>query len=94
MAYREVAMWEILDVLRRVQGGDNQFGNRADDGPQPQHGPTLSGSGRRAWLDAGCREPTEALAAEIGRRLSPARGRTAGEAEQILLPHRDQIGRG
>jgi hypothetical protein len=23
MAYREVAMWEILELLRRIDGGDN-----------------------------------------------------------------------
>jgi hypothetical protein len=33
----------------------------------------------------------EALAAEVGRRLSPARGRPVGEAEQLRIPHQEQI---
>jgi transposase len=91
MAYREVAMWEILDVLRRVQGGDtNSAVARTTGRSRSTVRRYLAAAAELGWTP-GAGEPTEALAADIGRRLSPARGRTAGEAEQILLPHRDQI---
>jgi transposase len=91
MAYREVAMWEILEVLRRVNGGDNHSAIMRTTGRSRSTVRRYVAAAAELGWNPGSEEPTEALAAEIGRRLSPARGRAAGEVEQVLLPHRDQI---
>jgi transposase len=91
MAYREVAMWEILEVLRRVHGGDSNSAIMRTTGRSRSTVRRYLAAARELGWKPGTTAPTEALAAEIGRRLSPARGRAAGEAEQVLLPHRDQI---
>lgn len=92
MAYREVAMWEILDVLRRSQSGEsNSAVARTTGRSRSTIRRYLAAAAELGWTLGSDAEPTEALAAEIGRQLNPARGRPAGEAEQVLLPHRDQI---
>jgi transposase len=91
MAYREVAMWEILEVLRRIHGGDNHSAiTRTTGRSRSTIRRYLAAASDLGWAP-GRGEPTEALAVEIGRRLSPARGRPAGEAEQLLMPHQEQI---
>jgi hypothetical protein len=91
MAYREVAMWEILEVLRRIHGGDNHSAiTRTTGRSRSTIRRYLAAASDLGWAPGRC-EPTEALAAEIERRLSPARGRPAGEAEQLLMPHQEQI---
>jgi transposase len=92
MAYREVAMWEILTVLRRLYGGANNSAiARATGHSRSTIRRYLRAAAELGWTLAHGTEPTEELAAEISRRLSPAHGREAGEVEQVLLPHRDQI---
>lgn len=93
MAYREVAMWEILEVLRRVGRGEN----KSAVGRTTGHGcKTVARYVRTAvalgW-QLGAEEPTEELAAEVYARHRPVSGRSPGEAGQRLLPHRDQIRR-
>jgi hypothetical protein len=91
MAYREVAMWEILNVLRRIGRGESKS---AVAGATKHSRSTIRRYVRAAaelgWTP-GSVEPTEELAVEIARRLSPAGDREAGEAETRLLPHSEQI---
>ena len=91
MAYREVEMWEVLEVLRRVARGQPQRAIQRVTG----HGRTtirryvrcaraLGWDGRSA--------PDEALAREVFRRLRPvAKQRTPGETEAKLESQRLQI---
>src|SRR5579871_3823163 len=91
MAYHEVAMWEILTVLERLR--------RRESKTAIARATALSRSTVRRYAKA-ARElgwtpegdaPTEALAAEIARRLSPARDREAGEVETLLTPRVEQL---
>jgi hypothetical protein len=91
MSYREVAMWEVLNVLRRIGRGEDKSAVARTTG----HG---RGTIRRYVATAmelgwrpGADEPTEALAAAVAARHSPARDRGPGEVEALLLPHREQI---
>lgn len=91
MAYREVAMWEIHTVLRRATGGDSLSAiARATGHSRSTVRRYLREAAELGWQPSDG-PPTEELATEIGRRLSPARGRSAGEAEAVLLPHLEQI---
>jgi hypothetical protein len=46
--------------------------------------------GRHKW-SPGAEEPSEELAAEVGRCLSPARDRGPGDSESDPLSHQEQI---
>ena len=91
MAYREVAMWEILEVLRRVGRGDNKSEVARTTG----HSRKTVGRYVRTAVELGWavgeEEPSEELAAGVYARHRPASERRPGEAEARLLPHRDQI---
>jgi hypothetical protein len=92
MAYREVRMWEILEVLRRIGRGENKSEvSRA------------TGRGRRTirnyvelaeqlgWV-AELHEADETLALEVQRSLQPGdSGQKYGPAEALLLPHQATI---
>jgi len=85
MAYREVAMWEILEVLRRVGRGEN----RSEVGRTTGHSrKTVRGYVRTAielgW-EPGTEEPSEKLAAQVYARHQPVSERSPGEAEARLL---------
>lgn len=91
MAYREVAMWEILDVLRRLSRGES----KSSVAQATSHSRSTVRRYERVARDLGWApetgEPTEELAAEVGHRLRPAGDREAGEAQSELLPHQEQI---
>lgn len=92
MAYREVAMWEILNVLRRVARGETKSAvARATGRSRSTIRRYLELAQELGWTPGVADEPTEALAAEVARRSSPARDREAGEAEAQLLRHREQV---
>lgn len=92
MAYREIGMWEILEVLRRVARGDRQRAIQRVTGH--------SRSSIRRWVRAarglgwepGGAEPDEALARAVAERLRPvAEAPEPGESEARLGPHRERI---
>ena len=92
MAYREIAMWEILEVLRRVHRGEGQRAIQRVTG----HGRTTV----RRWVAcatelgwaAAVQEPDEALARRVALRMRPVPvSRAAGESEVQLAAHREQI---
>ena len=94
MAYKEYGMWEVQEVLRRLDRGESQV-----------HVATATGRDRktvrhylRLAAEFGWRpgdgEPDESLAVRILERLRPgAKEDERCESEQLLFPHRDQIQR-
>jgi hypothetical protein len=91
MAYREVAMWEILNVLERLGRGESQRGVARILGHSPRTVRRYLATAREIGWEPGGEAPTEALAAEVYRRHRPARDRGPGEAEDQLLSHRALI---
>jgi hypothetical protein len=92
MAYREIAMWEILEVLQRVHRGEGQRAIQRVTG----HSRTTI----RRWVAcaielgwaAEVQEPDEALARQVAERMQPiAVSRAPGESELQLALHRDRI---
>lgn len=91
MAYREVAMWEILSVLERIGRGETQAAVARLTGHSRK---TIRGyirTARELGWEAGGAAPTETLAAAVFARHRPTRDRTLGEAEEQLLAHRAHI---
>jgi hypothetical protein len=62
----------------------------AERAPPDRAGREQVGCGELGWR-SGVDEPTEALAAAVAARHSPARDRRPGEVEALLLPHRERI---
>jgi hypothetical protein len=91
MAYREVAMWEILSVLERLGRGESQRSVARITSHSPKTIRRYLATARELGWEPGAAAPTEALAAEVYRRRRPGRDRGPGEAEDELLPHLAQI---
>ena len=91
MAYREVAMWEILNVLRRLGRGESKSSIAQATGYSRSTVRRYEREAYRLGWSASAAEPTEELAAAVSRRLSPAADRPSGETESDLLPHQEQI---
>ena len=93
MAYRELGMWEVLDVLRRVHRGETKSAiERVTGRTRKTIRRYLEAAAKLGW-EPGRREPDEALAAEVAQRLRPGPPETAnGSAlEALLAPHREQL---
>jgi len=92
MAYREIGMWEILEVLRRVARGERQRAiSRVTGHSRTTIRRWLRVARRVGWSPEGG-EPNEALAREVARRVRPVRDTaSAGESQAQLVPHREQI---
>jgi transposase len=92
MAYREVGMWEILEVLRRVHRGEPYAAIQRATGHTRKTVRRYVRVARAAGWAAATTAPDEALAAAVGQRLKPVRKCVVtGDAEARLLPHREQI---
>jgi hypothetical protein len=91
MAFREVAMWEILNVLRRLGRGESKTAIATATSHSRSTIRRYEHAARELGWTPGAEEPSDELAAEVGRRLSPAGERGPGEAETELLPHQEQI---
>jgi hypothetical protein len=91
MAYREVAMWEILNVLRRLGRGESKTSIAAATGHSRSTIRRYECEAVGLGWTPGAQDPSDELAAEVGRCLSPARDRTPGDSESDLLPHQEQI---
>jgi len=91
MAYREVAMWEILEVLRRVGRGESRSAVARASGHSRKTVRRYVATALEQGWTPGAEEPTEELAAAVYTRHRPAAEREPGEAEERLLPHRDRI---
>jgi len=93
MAYREVGMWEILEVLRQVHRGESQVVIARATGHTRK---TIRRYTRTAhklgWPPGGTQEPDEALAQAVAKRLRPVPAAPEpGESETQLRPHQARI---
>lgn len=73
MAYRELGMWEVLDVLRRVHRGEAKASiERVTGRTRKTIRRYLKAAAKAGW-EPGSREPDEALAATGGNVARAAR---------------------
>jgi transposase-like protein len=92
MAYREIGMWEILEVLRRVARGERQRAIERVSGHSRSTIRRWVQQARELGWEPGNGEPDEALALAVAQRLRPVRDEASpGESQARLLPHREQI---
>ncbi len=91
MAYQEVDMWEVLEVLRRAARGESITQIKQATGRSRKTVRRYVRLARKlGW--AGDQEPTEDLAGAVQRRLKPVpEESTPGVAESRLWPHRERI---
>ena len=93
MAYRELGMWEVLDVLRRVHRGETKSGiERATGRTRKTIQRYVKTAAKLGWAPGG-EEPDEALAARVSQRLRPGPALPAqgGATETVLAAHREQL---
>ena len=91
MVYREVAMWEILNVLRQIHAGASKSAVAVSIGHSRSTVRRYVKTATQLGWVAGQAEPSEELASQVFRRLSPGADRGPGDAEQLLLEHAEQI---
>jgi transposase len=92
MAYREVDMWEILEVLRRAGRSESITQIKQATGRSRKTIRKYVRLARKLGWVPGDQEPTEELAGSIRQHLKPVPEEiTPGVAESQLLPHRDRI---
>ena len=91
MAYREIGMWEILEVLRRVHRGERQRAvARATGHSRSTIRRYVAAARELGWAPL-LVEPDEALAVGVAKRLRPVASEGLGESEARLRPHQAQI---
>lgn len=92
MAYREIEMWEVLEILRRIHRGEKQRAMARVTGTARTTIRRYEEAARELGWVPELFEPDEALALAVTRRLRPgAKEPKLGPAEVLLLPHREQI---
>jgi transposase len=92
MAYREIAMWEILEVLRRVHRGEQQRAiHRVTGHSRSTIRRWVATATELGWA-AAVQVPDEALARRVAQRLRPVpETPEAGESQARLWPHQTRI---
>lgn len=92
MAYREVDMWEILEILRRVGRGENTTAIKEATGRSRKTIRRYVAVAAELGWCPGDREPDEQLAVAVMRRFRPGRkGNSPGDVERRLLPHQSRL---
>jgi hypothetical protein len=91
MAYREVAMWEILAVLERIGRGEYQADVSRVTGLRRKTIRRYVRTAESLGWKPGTDPPSEALAAEVFLRHRSTKNRSPGAAEAELLPHLQAI---
>jgi len=93
MAYREVDMWEILEVLRRLHRGEPSAAiERATRRTRKTIGRYKQRARKLGWEPGGEREPDEELAASVARSVRPVSDDEGlGAIEAQLMPQRAAI---
>lgn len=92
MAYLEIGMWEVLEVLRRVHRGESQAAIRRVTGRTRKTVRRYTALARKLGWDPAGPEPDEALAGAVARRLRPVPAEVSpGPSEAQLAGHREQI---
>lgn len=91
MAYREYGMWEILDVLRRIQRGESQKAIEAATGRTRKTIRRYLRTAEKLGWSAGEQEPSEELASKVWRKLRPGPARGFAVVDELLGPHREDV---
>jgi transposase len=92
MAYLEIGMWEVLDVLRRVHRGESQVAIERVTGRTRKTVRRYTALARELGWDPKGQEPDEGLARAVTQRLRPVAAESLpGVSEARLTPHREQI---
>jgi transposase len=91
MAYREVGMWEILNVLSRLGRGETQRQVARATGHSRKTVRRWEEAARELGWVPSAHEPDETLAAEVLAAVKPGPAAGPGEVEQRLLAHKEQI---
>ena len=92
MAYKEHGMWEVLDVLKRVHRGEKRRSISRSTGRSRKTVKRYEETAEELGWVAGLHEPDEALASEVMAALRPGpRGLSPGEAERLLMEHKERI---
>jgi transposase len=91
MAYREVAMWEILNVLERLARRESKSIIARATGHSRSTVRRYERVARELGWHPEIAAPTEVLAAAVAKELTPAGDREAGEREAELFPHLEAI---
>ncbi len=90
MAYREVSMWEIRNVLERVGRGESKSAvERATGHTRKTVGRYVATAESLGWQPG--QPVAEELAGEVYRRHRPRAGRGPGDSEVRLLEHQERI---
>jgi hypothetical protein len=92
MAYREIAMWEILEVLRRVHRGAQQRAIQQVTGHSRSTIRRRVATATELGWAAAVQVPDAALARRVAQRMRPVPERPeAGESQARLRPHQARI---
>ena len=92
MAYREIAMWEVLEVLRRMARGEGQRPVARATGHSRTTVRRYERVARELGWVPGEVEPGEALAVAVLASLRPgAKERDPGASETLLEPHQSRL---
>jgi len=92
MAYREIAMWEVLEVLRRVGRGERQRPIAHATGHSRTTVRRYERVARELGWVPGQGEPDEALALAVLAALRPGvKERDPGASESLLAPHESRL---
>jgi hypothetical protein len=91
MAYREVAMWEILSILECIGRGESQSAVARVTGHCRKTIRRYVRTAESLGWKPGTDPPSEALAAEVFLRHRPTGDGRPGDAEEELLPHLEAI---
>lgn len=92
MAYEEYGMWEILDVLRRIHGGEGKRAVARNTGRSRKTVKRYVEAAQELGWIPGVHDPDEALAAEVLAGLRPGpRDTEPWAVETALFPHEQKL---
>ena len=92
MAYVEIGMWEVLEVLRRVHRGESQVAIERVTGRTRKTVRRYAALALELGWDPKGSEPDEELARAVTQRLRPVASEPQpGASESRLAPHGEQI---
>lgn len=91
MTYQEHGMWEVLEVLRRLQRGERKRSIERSTGRSRKTVGRYEDAAKEMGWVAGQGEPDEKLAAAVVARLRPGPRETTRDSENILQRQRDRL---
>ena len=95
MAYHEVAMWEILDVLERLKRRESKSAIARATGYSRSTVRRYAAIARElGWSPEDLVDPVgglEALAVDVSKRMRPVGEHALTEAQRLLMLHKEQI---